>query len=114
MKLKWTLAVAVATLLLQFSPTAQAFECPKHIAEAQAAIEKATASTMGMESRMSIEGVTMVQSHIAHAKMTLAEAKFHHENPEGPRHHAHAIMRANAARGHALAAVSLHSALMKQ
>ncbi len=114
MKLKWMLAVAVATLLLQFSPTAQAFECPKHIAEAQAAIEKVTASTMGMESKMSIEGVTMVQSHIAHAKMTLAEAKFHHENPEGLLHHAHAIMRANAARGHALAAVSLHSALMKQ
>ncbi len=114
MKLKWMLAVAVATLTLQFSPAAQAFECPKFFAEAQAAIEKATASTMGMESKMSIEGVTMVQSHIAHAKMSLAEAKFHHENPEGLRHHAHAIMRANAARGHALVAVSLHSALMKQ
>ena len=116
MKLKWILAVAVAALLLQFSSTAQAFECPKHIAEAQAAIEKAIASVMGMESKMSKEGITMVQSHIVHAKMTLAEAKFHHENKalEGLRHHAHAIMRANEARGHALAAVGLHSALMKK
>ncbi len=113
MKLKWMLAVAVAALLLQFSPTAQAFECPKHFAAAQAAIEKATARTIGMESKMSKEGITMVQSHIVHAKMTQAEAKFHHENPEGRRHHAHAIMRANAARGHALAAVALHGALMK-
>ncbi len=58
MKLKWILAVAVAALLLQFSSTAQAFECPKHIAEAQAAIEKAIASVMGMESKMSKEGIT--------------------------------------------------------
>ncbi len=114
MKLKWMLAVAVAALLLQFSPTAQAFECPKHFAAAQAAIEKATASIIGMESKMSKEGSTMVQSHIAHAKMTLAEAKFHHEKPEGLRHHAHAILRANTARGHALVAVSLHDTLMKQ
>ena len=114
MKLKWILAVAVAALLLQFSSTAQAFECPKHIAEAQAAIEKAIASVMGMESKMSKEGITMVQSHIIHAKMTLAEAKFHHEKAEGLHHHALAIVRANAARGHALAAVGLHSALMEK
>ena len=56
----------------------------------------------------------MVQSHIVHAKMTLAEAKFHHEKPEGLHHHTHAIVRANAAREHALAAVALHSALMKK
>jgi hypothetical protein len=114
MKRKWMLAAAVAALLLQFSPTAQAFECPKHFASAQAAIEKAIASTTGMEGKMSKEGITMVQSHIAHAKMTLAEAKFHHENPDGLRHHARAIMRANAAGGHAFAAVSVHAALMKE
>jgi hypothetical protein len=114
MKLKWMLVGAVAALPLQFSSAAQAFECPKHFASAEAAIEKASASTMGMESKMSKEGETMVRSHIAHAKMTLAEAKFHHENPKGLLHHAHAIMRANAARGHALAAVALHGALMKQ
>jgi hypothetical protein len=113
------LAVAVAALLLQFSATAQAFECPKHFAEAQAAIEKVTESINGMEGKMSKDGLTLVQSHIlvqsyiVDAKMALAEAKFHHEIPEGLYHHAHAIARANAARGHALAAVALHDALMK-
>ncbi len=117
MKITWLIGVVCVAVALQFmAKSAQAFGCPNHIAAAQTAIDKATASTMGMESKMSKEGLTMVQAHIAHAKMTLAEAKFHHENnpPEGLRHHAHAIMRANAARGHALAAVGLHSALMKK
>ncbi len=117
MKITWLVGIVSVAVALQFMPrSAQAFGCPNHIAAAQAAIDKATASTMGMESQMSKEGLTMVQAHIAHAKMTLAEAKFHHENKalEGLRHHAHAIMRANAARGHALAAVGLHSALMKK
>ena len=117
MKITWLIGVVCVAVTLQFmAKSAQAFGCPNHIAAAQAAIEKATAGTMGMEkSKMSKEGLTMVQAHIAHAKMPLAEAKFHHENKalEGLRHHAHAIMRANEARGHALAAIGLHSALMK-
>ncbi len=113
MKLKWILALAAATLPLQIPSAAQAFECPKHFAEAQEAIEKAIASVKGMESKMSEEGVTVVRSHIINAKMTLAEAQIHHENPEGFRHHARAIMKANTARGHASAAIALHNALMK-
>jgi hypothetical protein len=114
MKLTWMLPAAVAVLLLQLSSTAQAFVCPKHLATAQAAIDKATVSIMGMEDRMSKEDVARIQAHIGNAKMTLAEAIFHHENPEGLDHHARAIMRASAAKGHALVAVSLHDALMKQ
>ena len=115
MKITWLIGVVCVVVALQFmAKSAQAFGCPDHIAAAQAAIDKATASTMGMESKMSKEGLTMVQSHIVHAKMTLAEAKFHHEKPEGLHHHTHAIVRANAAREHALAAVALHSALMKK
>ena len=114
MKLTWMLPAAVAVLLLQLSSTAQAFECPKYFATAQATIDKATLSMMGMEDRMSKEDVARIQAHIGNAKMTLAEAIFHHENPEGLHHHARAIMRASAAAGHALAAVSLHDALMKQ
>ena len=114
MKVKWLLAASAAVLVMQTPWSAQAFECPKHFATAQAAIDKATLSIMGMEDRMSKEDVARIQAHIGNAKMTLAEAIFHHENPEGLQHHARAIMRASAAAGHALAAVSLHDALMKQ
>ena len=40
MKVKWLLAASAAVLVMQTPGSAQAFECPKHFAAAQAAIDK--------------------------------------------------------------------------
>ena len=99
MKRKWILAVTVALLLSLATWPAQAFECPAHFAEAQAAIDKANEQIRRMKSGMPLAA----QSHLRHARMSLVEAKYHHTQP-GNLHHARSIVRANEARGHAVAA----------
>jgi hypothetical protein len=102
MKWKQTLTAALGTLLLQVSGEVKAFECPVYFAEAQAAIEKADESIQRMQG-----GMPMVAfSHFRHARMSLVEAEYHHTKENGY-HHARAIVRANEARGHAVAAYVL-------
>ncbi len=113
MKFHWILAAAVVALTVQMAPSAQAFECPLHFAEAQAAIEQAAENTQGMESKMPKEDVALVLAHLGNARMSLVEAKYHHTQPNS-HHHARAIVRANEARGHALAANTLHRILMNK
>jgi hypothetical protein len=99
MKRKWILATVVAPLLWLAAGPAQAFECPKHIAEAQAAIDKASESTKQMRSGMPLAS----RSHLRHAKMSLVEARYHHTQ-SGNFHHARSIVRAHEGLGHALTA----------
>jgi hypothetical protein len=99
MKRKWILAATVAPLLLMAPWPVQAFECPAHFAEAQAAIDKAAESIKRMEGGMPMAS----RAHLQHAKMSLNEAEYHHSQI-GKFHHARAIVRANEARGHAFAA----------
>jgi hypothetical protein len=99
MKYQWILATAVIATPLQMPWPAQAFECPAHFAEAQAAIDKATESIKRMEGGMPMAA----HAHLQHARMSFVEAKYHHTQ-SGDHHHARAIVRANEARGHAIAA----------
>ena len=99
MKRKWILAVTVAPLLSLTPWPVQAFECPAHFAAAQAAIDKAAESIKRMKGGMPMAS----RAHLQHAKMTLNEAEYHHSET-GEFHHARAIVRANEARGHAVAA----------
>jgi hypothetical protein len=109
MKWKQTLTAALGTLLLQVSAEAQAFECPVYFAEAQAVIEKADESIQRMQGGMPMAAL----SHLTQARMSLVEAEYHHTKENG-HHHARAIVRANEARGHAIAAYVLSRKGMDQ
>ena len=114
MKIRWIWPAVILGLFVQFPSTAQAFECPKHFASAQAAIDRVIENTKDMADKMKPEDLALVRAHIANAQMTLEEAKAHHERAAGgPHHHARAIMRAHAAMGHALAADALHRSMMR-
>lgn len=106
---KQTLIAGAGTLLLQLPAQAQAFECPTHFAEAEVTIERAERSIQSMQGGMPMAA----RSHLDDARMTLAEAKFHHSKEEN-HHHAKAIVRAGEARGHAIAAYFLSRTAMNQ
>lgn len=106
---KQTLIAGAATLLLQLPAQVQAFECPTHFAEAKAAIERAEKSLQQMEGGMPMAGF----SHLKEARMSLAEAEYHHSKEEN-HHHARAIVRADEARAHATAAYFLSRTTMDQ
>ena len=110
MKWKQTLTAALGILLFQVPGEAQAFECPVHFAEARAAIEKADESTRRMQGGMPMAAL----SHLQHARMSLVEAEYHHAKEKNGHHHARAIVRANEARGHAIAAYILSRKWMDQ
>ena len=114
MKLKPLLVASAATLvfLLPWGP-AQAFECPKHFAEAQAVIDKVTEDMKGdMSKKMPKEEMALVHALLDDAKSRLASAKHNHEKPQGLYDHARAIAKADAARGYAVAADMFHFKLM--
>ena len=111
---KWFLAAVVVALLTHVSPSAQALECPMHFAEAQAAIDRVAENIKDMESKMPKEDVGLVLAHLRNARMSLVEAKYHHTQKNVVYHHTRAIVRANEARGHAVAADSLHRKLMNK
>ena len=116
MKRKWMLAVSAATVAPLLSPAprpAQAFECPAHFAEAQAAIDKASEQTKRVQGGMPMAAI----SHLRQARMSLVEAKYHHGQAGDFHqnfHHARAIVRASEARGHAVAAEILSRGLAKR
>ena len=109
MKRKWTLAVTVAPLLSLAPWPVQALECPAHFAEARVAIDKAAERIKRMEGGMPMAA----HAHLRHARMSLAEAVFNHVHT-GDSHHARAIVRANEARAHAVAAEILSRELAKR
>ena len=106
---KWILAATVAPLLSLTPWPVQAFECPLHFAAAQAAIDKAAESIKRMDGGMPMAA----RGHLRHAMMSLNEAEYHHSQT-GNFHHARAIVRANEARGHAVAAEILSRRLAQQ
>jgi hypothetical protein len=114
MKVKRLLIASTATLMF-LAPwgAAQAFECPKHFAEAQAAIDKATEDMKGaMSNQMSKDDMALVHALVDDAKNLLAGAKHSHEAPQDIFDHARAIAQADAARGYAVAADIFHFELM--
>ncbi len=103
MRTAWLLIFSFVTLALLMPINVQAFECPKHFKEAQAAIDKATAAVKKLSGRAKAE-VHMV---LDDSKMLLASGKHNHEKPQGKMDHARAIAKADSARGHAEAALIL-------
>ncbi len=115
MKFKLLLAVCAAVLIFQMPWNAQAFECPKHFAEAQALIDKVKGDMGGsMSKQMSKEQMALVHALLDDAKMYLAGAKHNHEKPQGAYDHARAIAKADAALGYARAADMLHFKMMQK
>ncbi len=117
MNVKWFLAASAAAVALQMPSGAQAFECPKHFAAAQAAIDKVVEDMKGdMSMSMAKAGmksdVALVHVFLDDARMLLAGAKHNHEKPQGAFDHGRAIAKADAALGHAVAADIFHFKLM--
>lgn len=115
--MKWPLAVVAAFTVLQFPLTANAWECPKYFAAAQAAIDKVTEDMKGeMSKQMAAAGMAadmaLVHALLDDAKMLLDGAKHNHEKPQGAYDHGRAIAKAEAARGSAVAADIFHWKLM--
>ena len=114
MRLKWLLAASAAALLFQLPSGAQAFECPKHFAAAQAAIDKIAGDMKGeMSKKMPKEQMALVHALLDDAKNRLASAKHNHEKPQGMYDHGRAIAKADAALGYATAADILHFKMMQ-
>ena len=117
MKIPLLVSVVTVAVAAQASQTASAFECPKHFADAQAAIDKVTDDMKGeMSKSMARAGMkndmVLIHALLDDAKMLLAGAKHNHEKPQGAYDHARAIAKADAARGHAVAADIYHFKLM--
>ncbi len=116
MKVKRLLMASTATLMFLLPwGAAQAFECPKHFADAQALIDKVKGDMGGdMSKQMPKEQMALVHGLLDDAKSRLASAKHNHEKPQGVYDHARAIAKADAALGYARAADILHFNLMGQ
>ncbi len=89
---------------------AQAFECPKHLTAAQAAIDKVVGDMKGM--KMAKADKVLVHALLDDAKMMLAGAKHNHAKPQGAFDHARSIAKAKAALGYAQGADIYHWKLM--
>ena len=115
MKVKRLLMASAATMMFLLPwGAAQAFECPKHFAAAQAAIDKVAGDMGGdMSKKMPKEQMALVHALLDDAKMRLDSAKHNHEKPQGLFDHARAIAKADAAKAYAVAADMFHFKLMK-
>ncbi len=96
------LGATVAILFPLISWSAQAFECPTHIAKAQATINKGSGLIISTRSSYPM----LAESLLREARMNLAEARFHHAK-SGRLHHVRSIVKANEALGYARGAYIL-------
>jgi hypothetical protein len=112
MKVKWLLAASAAVLFMQTPWSAQAFECPKHFAAAQAAIDKVADDLKADIPWNRPEDKALVHALLDDAKMLLTGGKHNHEKPQGAYDHARAIAKADAALGYAKAADIFHFHLL--
>ena len=112
MKVKLLLAASAVVLVAQTPWSAQAFECPKHFAAAQVAIDKVAADIEADIPWKRMEDKGLVRALLDDAKSRLASAKHNHQKPQSAYDHARAIAKANAALGYAKAADIFHFALL--
>lgn len=112
MSVKWLLTATVALLVMLAPLSAQAFECPKHFAAAQAAIDKVTADMEADTPWKRTEDKALVQTLLDDAKSLLSSAKHNHEDPQSADDHAHAIAKADAALAYAKATEKFHFDLL--
>ncbi len=114
MKVKWLLAASAVVLVMQAPGSAQAFECPKHFAAAQAAIDKVAGDMKADVPWQTPLDKELVLTLLDDARMLLGGAKHNHEHPTGSYSHARAIAKADAALGYAKAADLFHRELLSQ
>ncbi len=114
MKVKWLLAASAAVLVMQTPWSAQAFECPKHFAAAQAAINKVAGDMKADIPWQTPLDKELVLTLLDDARMLLGGAKHNHEHPTGGYSHARSIAKADAALGYAKAADLFHRELLGQ
>ncbi len=102
-RLRWlAMGFALVTPLLMARP-AQAYECPKHIASAQATLDKLHDLMKTMKGKMPARDIRFVHGILDDARMFIGGAKHNHQEALGYRDHVNAIIRAHQARGHVVA-----------
>jgi len=111
MKRAAMMVILAVGLLFPFG--AYAFECPKHFKATQQAIDKVIQDMKGM-GMMAKSEMALVHALLDDAKTWLKSAKHNHNKPQGMYDHARSIAKADAARGHALAADLLHFRYMQK
>ena len=108
MKVKWLLAASAAALVMQISWSAQALDCSKHFAAAQAAIDKVVADMNADSPWKRPEDKDLVRALLDDADSRLASAKRNHTTAQSDYDHARDIAMAEAALGYAKAADIFH------
>jgi len=108
------LPLFAAAFAVRFGGAAAASECPKHIADTQALIDRISADMDCDEDRMPDDMAGLAYALLDDARMLLAAARRNHEAPHRPYDHARAFAKADAALGHARAAQILHSRCAQQ
>ncbi|NQU59640.1 MAG: hypothetical protein HQ512_00760 [Rhodospirillales bacterium] len=99
---------AATTALVIFLPlSSQAFECPRHLAEAELTIQtmKERFETKHMAARVALSDSKTLRARtlLTNARITLLTARMLHDKAWNPPNHARAIAKADAAKGFALA-----------
>ena len=113
MRTAWLLIFSFIVLALLIPINVQAFECPKHFAAAQAAIDKVKGDmTPEMMKKMKKADIALVHALLDDAKMLLASAKHNYGKPQGDYDCARAAAKAKAAHGYAVSADIWHWKLM--
>ena len=103
------LPLFAAAFAVRFGGVAAASECPKHIADTQALIDRVSGNMESDEDRMLDDMVELVYALLDDARMLLSAARLNHEDPQGPYDHARAFAKADAALGYARAAEVLQT-----
>ncbi len=114
MKVKWLLSASAAVLVMQTPGSAQAFECPKHFAAAQATIDKVADDMKADIPWQEPLDKELVLTLLDDARMLLGGATYNHENSQGGYSHARAFAKADAALGYANAADLFHRELLSK
>ena len=114
MKVKLLLAASAAVFVMQTPWSAQAFECPKHFAAAQATIDKVAADMQADIPWQEPLDKELVLTLLDDARMLLGGAKHNHDNPTSGYSHARAIAQADSALGYAKAADLFHRELLSK
>lgn len=103
------LPIFASAFAVRFGGAAAASECPKHIADTQALIDRVSANVECAKDQLPKEVGALVNDLIDEARMFLAAARQNHEMPQGPYDHARAFAKADVAMGYARAAEVLQT-----
>ena len=103
------LPLYAAAFPVRFGGAAAASECPKHIADTQALIDRVQDKVDRQDYRMDRDAAGLVRDLLDDARMLLSAARDNHENPRSAHDHARAFAKIDTALGHARAAEVIQS-----